>query len=337
MISSQKKRIDWIDTVKGFGIILMVYGHNYPFLEGYIYTFHMPLFFFIAGLFHPSEMNIKTIKRRTQQLIAPYFLWSMLLFVFWVFIGRNYGNSSTMDLSILKNLIGIFYAQGDNAYMNWGIPMWFLLAIFLSFLIFGFIRKLQNIVFQVVILLLLIILGFIIPKVINFHLIWSLDVALVSLFFYALAFYFKDFVLNKRIQYQNLLLIVFLLLHLGISIYTNNKVDMYRSTYGNEFLFLVSAIIGVGFWVLFFKKIKRISVLSFFGKNTIPVLALQIRAVTFIKLLLMLFLSYKTFNFNEIEKVILVMVQLIILYPVIIFINKYIPILNGKTRGKARN
>ncbi|MDB4201501.1 hypothetical protein N9763_00715 [Polaribacter sp.] len=40
------QRIDWIDQAKGFGIILVVYGHNFPSIEDYIYSFHMPLFFF---------------------------------------------------------------------------------------------------------------------------------------------------------------------------------------------------------------------------------------------------------------------------------------------------
>ena len=330
MISSKKKRIDWLDNAKGFGIILVVYGHNYPSLEDYIYTFHMPLFFFIAGLFHPNQINIKIIKRRVQQIIIPYFLWSILLFSFWFFIGRKYGDSSTMNLNVMKNFAGIFYGQGDHAYMNWGIPMWFLPAIFLSFLIFGFIRKLKNILLQLVILLLLISLGFIIPKVINFHFMWSIDVAMVSLIFYATAFYFKDFFLNNNVPYHNILLALFLILHLSISILTDNKVDMYRSKYGNEFLFLLSAIVGLGFWILFFKRIKTVPILSFFGKNTIPILALQIRTVTFIKLLLIFFVSYKTFNFNEFEKIILTITQLILLYPVILLINKKLPILNGK-------
>ncbi|WP_368384475.1 acyltransferase family protein [Polaribacter sp. AHE13PA] len=43
---SNQKRINWIDQIKGFGIILVVIGHNFPLIENYIYSFHMPLFFF---------------------------------------------------------------------------------------------------------------------------------------------------------------------------------------------------------------------------------------------------------------------------------------------------
>ena len=46
------KRIDFIDVAKGIAIFLVVYGHTYDGrnLHLFIYSFHMPLFFFISGL-----------------------------------------------------------------------------------------------------------------------------------------------------------------------------------------------------------------------------------------------------------------------------------------------
>lgn len=59
-----KVRIDWQDSARGFGILLVVYGHVVRGLfqsdiltspawaraDFAIYTFHMPLFFFLSGL-----------------------------------------------------------------------------------------------------------------------------------------------------------------------------------------------------------------------------------------------------------------------------------------------
>lgn len=48
------KRIDWIDSLKGFGIFCVTLGHlacNY-FIETHIYSFHMFLFFFLSGFLH---------------------------------------------------------------------------------------------------------------------------------------------------------------------------------------------------------------------------------------------------------------------------------------------
>jgi fucose 4-O-acetylase-like acetyltransferase len=47
------KRIEWVDTAKGIGILLVILGHTIllPFISVPIYAFHMPLFFLLSGLF----------------------------------------------------------------------------------------------------------------------------------------------------------------------------------------------------------------------------------------------------------------------------------------------
>lgn len=324
-------RIAWLDQLKGFGIILMVYGHNFPALEEYIYSFHMPLFFIIAGIFHPKKINIPTIKKRFRQILLPYFLWSFILFGFWLFIGRKFGESVHLDLSITKNFIGIFFAQGDINFMNWGIPMWFLPTIFLTFLLFGLILKIKNTILQYSVLVMSIVLGFLIANFCRVYLFWSLDVALVSLFFYSFGFYAKDFIKSNN-KKGVLSLLILGVIHIAVSLFLLQKIDMYRSTYGNEILFLLNSLVGFLFWGSLFKNFLPLKFLVFFGKNTIPVLALQARALSFIKLFLFLILGLSIFEFTEFEKVILTLGQLIILFPILIFINKYIPILNGKNK-----
>ena len=52
-----KKRIDWVDVAKGIAMILVIVVHaEEHFIPGTlvstkipIYTFHMPLFFFVSG------------------------------------------------------------------------------------------------------------------------------------------------------------------------------------------------------------------------------------------------------------------------------------------------
>ncbi|HFI0408428.1 TPA: acyltransferase family protein [Streptococcus suis] len=56
--------VKWVNIAKGFAIFLVVYGHvidglaesgymfpSYNMQHGVIYAFHMPLFFFLSGLF----------------------------------------------------------------------------------------------------------------------------------------------------------------------------------------------------------------------------------------------------------------------------------------------
>ncbi len=46
------KRIEWIDTAKGIGILLVIIGHIVPFdsnISRFIFSFHMPLFSSFQG------------------------------------------------------------------------------------------------------------------------------------------------------------------------------------------------------------------------------------------------------------------------------------------------
>lgn len=52
-------RQNWIDWSKSIGIYLVVLGHCSFFnkdIEGFIYTFHMPLFFMISGYLYKDEL-----------------------------------------------------------------------------------------------------------------------------------------------------------------------------------------------------------------------------------------------------------------------------------------
>jgi len=88
-------RNDTVDIARGIGIILVVYAHTirgldargllndeiYRIQDAAIYSFHMPLFFFLSGLFVQGGMTRSTrsfVKGRFQSIIYPYLLWSIV-------------------------------------------------------------------------------------------------------------------------------------------------------------------------------------------------------------------------------------------------------------------
>ena len=54
---TKKERLAVFDVAKGLGILLVVFAHinytNIPLV--YIYSFHMPLFFLISGIFFDTK------------------------------------------------------------------------------------------------------------------------------------------------------------------------------------------------------------------------------------------------------------------------------------------
>jgi fucose 4-O-acetylase-like acetyltransferase len=86
-------RAGWIDTARGIGIFLVVYGHalrgafhagvvgwssQIGLQDRLIYSFHMPFFFFLSGLFagRKREGRIAFLQRRAVTILYPYLLWS---------------------------------------------------------------------------------------------------------------------------------------------------------------------------------------------------------------------------------------------------------------------
>lgn len=326
-IPPRRERLDWIDQLKGFTIFLVVYGHNFPFCEKYIYSFHMPLFILTAGFFHPQISSYLQLKKRFVSLIVPYFIWSFFLFAIWYFVTRNYGDSAALNLSPAKNFLGVFMAQGDRAHMDWGIPMWFLPALFITFLLMSGVLKINK-KFRFFALCVLVALGLAYPHFTSVNLPWSINIAMAALFFYAIGFYGFGWIAQLPRKHAIVIMIVSGLLSL-VLFDLNIKIDMYRAIYGTETLFLLNGITGCLFVLCFFKAFPAFKFLGFIGKFSLTILALQLLAMTFIKFVIMIVRHKTEFDFSEAERFLYAIIQVILLVPAFYLINKYAPFLNG--------
>jgi polysaccharide biosynthesis protein PslL len=126
------QRIAYIDIAKGIGILLVVLAHNglqlvSPFLHQLIYAFHMPLFFFLSGMFFKPEISFwELLKKRFNSLLLPYFFTIFLIYFSEVFLGK-------MGLPIAwGRIVKSFY--GNGFYLDW-VAMWFLPALFVMNLV----------------------------------------------------------------------------------------------------------------------------------------------------------------------------------------------------------
>ena len=112
------KRLDWVDTARGIGIIFVVYGHalrghmssgafspswHADMQDRLIYAWHMPLFFFLAGLFVQQSLA-KGARRflhdKAVALVYPYFLWSIVsILLAMLAAGATNGTAGLSDLT----------------------------------------------------------------------------------------------------------------------------------------------------------------------------------------------------------------------------------------------
>ena len=82
VIVSKKERLHWLDYSKTIGMYLVVLGHvkdNTLLLKGIIYSFHMPLFFFLSGFLHKLRIGGgKFCVSLVKQLVIPFFIFNGL-------------------------------------------------------------------------------------------------------------------------------------------------------------------------------------------------------------------------------------------------------------------
>jgi fucose 4-O-acetylase-like acetyltransferase len=123
------KRIGWVDAAKGIGILLVVLGHNQinsyvHNIHDLIYSFHMPLFFILAGMFLKPEQSFGTLaKRRFFSTLRPYLLILAVIYGVTIFF------SATALGVVLPRLLKILFYALPNYYDTW-MPLWFLPHLF---------------------------------------------------------------------------------------------------------------------------------------------------------------------------------------------------------------
>lgn len=82
----QKQHYLWGDITKGIAITFVVAGHSYfpKNVTDFIYLFHMPIFFLLAGYFFNfskySNNFTLLIKSSAKRLLLPAFLWKIFFF-----------------------------------------------------------------------------------------------------------------------------------------------------------------------------------------------------------------------------------------------------------------
>lgn len=124
-------RIQWLDIAKGIAIILMVMGHSgIPgVLAGFIYAFHMPLFFIASGLTTQYSPLSVFIKKKSKGLLLPFVIYSAIVLLFKPFVlHKPFGE-------VLVNWIKFGWL---------GNALWFVPVLFLSLLICRAINKISN-------------------------------------------------------------------------------------------------------------------------------------------------------------------------------------------------
>ena len=144
MEKNTKSRIVWIDMMRGFLMFWVIFGHitEDPEQINYIYSFHMPAYFFLTGMtfrYGRQKTVPEFILGKFFALMAPYFVLNVYAAPFreWLEIVGEANSQSFVDL-----LIGIAWSNADSGYKMASNTLWFIPCLFLSVVIFYLITRL---------------------------------------------------------------------------------------------------------------------------------------------------------------------------------------------------
>lgn len=123
----RKERLAWPDLLKGLGIFLVTLGHSSlvdKTVIAWIYTFHMPLFFFLSGYFFTrTEGSVwKTIRHKAVPILAPMVTYSLCRWVWSAVSALMEGSAPDF-----RPLLGMLLQWGGTEFDGY---VWFFAGLF---------------------------------------------------------------------------------------------------------------------------------------------------------------------------------------------------------------
>lgn len=271
-------RLAWIDYTRGIAIILVLYRHifegisrtgipteDYSYLEHaniLFYSFRMPLFFILSGLFVAKSLGKRTMEKlvatKFSILLYPYFLWSVLQVTLQIVLSR-YVNA---DRHLADYGYILLYPRQIDQF-------WYLYALFNVSVLYIFTRqKLKLRIWQQL------LLGGVMYFLSSYFTINSIDLGFVSdILHYYLFFAVGDLLSSRVLNQENfkhfaswktclLLLPVFAagqLYFLNMNLEMND--NMYVETY-QPVLFALIAVLGCAFMCVISFLLQRYNTLK---------------------------------------------------------------------------
>ncbi|MGN1267071.1 MAG: acyltransferase family protein [Dorea sp.] len=209
----EKKRIDWVDVAKGIGMICVILVHveEYFMPPGTLvstkiplYTFHMPLFFFMSGyLFSMKSSFGEFLKNKCKRILIPYACLGIILVLFdsW-WQGRNPFGDPWFQADLFKGELMALLTQ-NRFWTLWFIACLFWLNI-LFYILVRFVKKEQ---IRAIIVVILAAAGVLYYKNGGAALPWNVDICLTALPFFYVGYVCRktDFInqkiLSKKSKY----------------------------------------------------------------------------------------------------------------------------------------
>ena len=333
------KRQAWLDFIKLMAMFLVVAYHTPPRYdnahEAALFNMGAPVFFFAAGyLFNIARQKgfFSFLCHRARQILVPYTTFFIIFYALWLVVGRRMAGPEEMAIDRLTPLWQFIQGTPDVVLG----PFWFLAALFTMQVIYYPIKKYLSGYWPLVVALVLSLSLLVMPDV-PWLRYWNLDKALLYMPIYAVGNCCHALVdrFNLASPVRSVLWVVLAAVGLGFLIFAPlniNRDVAYVLAPVDVILVLplYTALCRCGSGDSFMGRVARVVAI-----NGITYLALQNYLIGVIKIVAARLLGPDVFDAHGILlKVVIALVVMVILYPLAILIDRYLPFLLGKTYKK---
>lgn len=313
-----KKRIEYIDLMKGFCIILVVLYHcsirfNVDIIDKALGNFRMPLYFFLSGLFFKTYSGFwEFMVRKINRLLVPYLFFAYIPFYL-------------IDLLIHRGQSFPYFLVQIVAPYNF--TLWFLKSLFcmsLSYYAYRMLMKGKSDLIGAVVMFLVACSAYFLSEMMHnsgkdLILPLRLNLEAIITSFFLLPFMWIGHQLASRgflsMKFSNRFLIVLFALFLAFwLICSQDNVRFSRALFGDiPFLTVTCAFSGIGVcWVICY-KLKHLPFVSYVGRYSIIVFGTHVPYILLLK------------EFGTLPPFVNALITLALMPPTIWFFKKYFP------------
>ena len=334
------KRQAWLDYIKFIAMTLVVVYHTPPRYdsahEAALFNMGAPVFFFAAGyLFNiAKQKNFFTfLRHRARQILVPYTTFFIIFYALWLVVGRRMAGPEEQAIDVLTPLWQFVQGTPDVVLG----PFWFLAALFTMQVIYYPIKRYLSGHWPLVVALLLSVGLLVMPDVPWFR-YWNLDKAFLYMPIYAFGNCCRPLVgkFDFATPARALLWTVLAVLGLGFLIVAPLNIDRdVAYVLAPEAVILVLPLYtAVCKWLEDRCGTSRIA--QTVAITGITYLALQNYLIGVIKIVAAKLLGPAVLDDSILLKIVIALVVMAVLYPLAIFIERYLPFLLGKGYKQAR-
>ena len=310
------KRVDYIDVIKGIAIFGVVWRHTT--CPSWL-TLNF-IFFLLGGFFFKRKPIQTFLNEKIRYILVPFLFFYVISYPFDILL--SLWRNKTLTNYSWDRIWDIFTVSADRGYLELNIPLWFLLSFFTIQILYYHISYLDK---RLIFVLSLACLG------LGRFFLSIPTPFMINAAFYNLGFFALGNIIGKPwieklkdIRFRKVSLFISILLFACLFIpLTSIDGFLHSIAYHIKLLMAFFIIVSVASW---FNEKNYLSIVRFYGENSLIVLGLHALPLTLVKRKTITFFGDCTPFMGFLQSIIV----MVVMYFVILLCNRYIPFLVGK-------